>query len=298
MEDSSEKGTYPKLERMHEMALAMYRTGEYHAALKIWRRLQDQKSDFPDIDKWLDRVTQAIQAEIRGKPSPDPSVFRTQREIMVNNGQGPRRHIFHPRKSHVQLNKGIRHRHIVSIFLIILLAILLLSIRNNRSYMLILNPISKKLDCYQGNFFPLGWQKTLELSIGIENDWILDVKNQEIIRELYKGIVVHSVDRFNEQIVEIFMTLGDESLRQMNERSQQSAIYYYKRISSAQFEERVMDKIVRAFINLAFIEIAAKDYESAQNYLDSAREYNQNDPDIILTQRELDTAVKADNSYF
>ncbi len=173
-----------------------------------------------------------------------------------------------------------------------MLMVFLLSIRNNRSYLIQLNPQTYKLECYQGSFFPVGWRKTLVLDVGIETDWVKYVEEQDIIRKLLRGITTHSVNRFNEQIVSIFVMLGDESLTQMTERGQQSAIYYYKRVVEARFADLVTDKIIRAFLNCAKIKMATKDYEGAQSYLDSARDYDQNNPELLIIQRELNALAQ------
>ncbi|MBN1878497.1 hypothetical protein JW823_00120 [bacterium] len=292
MVSGSGSGDSQKNQRLHEMALAMYRTGDLHAAQKIWRRLQEQDPGFPDIDKWLEKVNQALKRSIPNRQQPDPSVFRTQRELMANHGQGPRRRVFHPQKSHIQLEKGIRHRHIVAIFMIIILLILLLSIRNNRSFLIQLNPKTNALVCYQGNFFPVGWQKTLDIDVGIEPDWINYVDDQAIIKDLQKGIIVHSLKKFDERIIDVFMTLGDESLLQMTERGQQSAIYYFKRISSARYETLVREKIAKAFLNLFQITMISRDYEAAARYLDSSKKYVPSNPELIPAQQQLTDALQ------
>lgn len=293
MAADSEIRSEQKKKQMNDMAMAMYRSGDFLTAQKIWLRLNEQDPDYPGIGEWLDRVNLALKKRAGDRPKPDPSVFRTQRDLLANLGQSPRRQIFRPKTSHVQLEKGIRHRHIVGIFAVAFLAILLLSIRNNRTYLLQLNQRTSRLECYQGNFFPVGWKKTLDLEIGIESDWIKYVENRAIIRKLEQGVRVRSVKAFDHSIIDIFMTLGDESLRQMTERGQQSAIYYFKRVADAASEIDVTDRIVRAFVNLSLIKIASRDFESAQRYLNSAREYNAADPGIALVQRDLTLAKKS-----
>lgn len=272
------------------MAGAMYQDGEYDAALKIWIRIKEQNPGFPNIDKW---ILLASRHSRHPSPAPtdiSPSVYRTQRNLLAQSGQGSRNRIFQPRTSHVRLKKGLRHRHIFMILLIVSLIIILFSVRNSRSFLIQLNPKTARLECYQGSFFPYGWQKIMELEIGIEQDWMGYVENKELIRSLRKGVTVHNEDDFNNQIIQIFLNLGDESFLQMTERGQQSAIYYYKRVFDADFETLVVDKIVKAFINLARIMIVSNDYAAAQKYLDKARDYNYPDADIFIVQKSLDAA--------
>lgn len=285
--------TDKKLNRMHTMALGLYRGGDHHSALKIWRRIQETKSDFPEIEKWIDNANRMLQAQIPQKNVPSPSVFREQRDIMAHHGQGPRRRVFHPKTSHVRLKNSVRHRHVFYVFLILVFSIVLLSVRNNRSYLIMLNPVTHKLDCFQGNFFPVGWQRTLELEVGIESDWVKYVGDQDIISRLKKGIKTRSAKRFDEILIEVFMTLGDESLVQMTERGQQSAVYYYRRISEARYSEQVSQKIVRAFINLVRIKITEKDYENARKYLKLAHEHGIPDAGLMDLHREIEAAQQS-----
>jgi hypothetical protein len=286
------------LMHLHTMARAMYQDREYDAALKIWIRIKEQKPGFQNVDKW---ILLASQHSSHSKPAQEgagPSVYRTQRNLLAQSGQGSRNRVFQPRASHVRLKKGLRHRHIFMLLLIVFLIIILFSLRNSRSFLIQLNPRTANLECYQGNFFPYGWQKIMELEIGIEQDWMDYVENKELIRSLRKGVTVHNEEDFNDQIIEIFLNLGDESFRQMTERGQQSAIYYYKRVFDADFEHLVVDKIVKAFINLARIMIVSNDFGAAQKYLDRARDYNYPDSELFTVQKSLDAARESGRLFY
>ncbi|MGB3976856.1 MAG: hypothetical protein WBM02_10710 [bacterium] len=286
-----------KLMRLHAMAEAMYNDGEYAAALKIWSRIKAQNPNFTKIDS---RILLASQKVAQTKKSPNktaPAAYHAQRNLFVENGQSRQHHVFQPRYSGVKLKKGLRHRHVFLLMLIVSLVLVLLSFRNHRSFLIIVNPKTAKLDCYQGDFFPFGQRKIMELDAGIELDWVDYVENKDLIRLLKKGITVYNQDQFNNRIIEIFMNLGDESLHQMTERGQQSAIYYYKRVFDADFEHLVVEKIVKAFVNLARIKIVSRDFTAAQRYLDSAANFNYPIEDIFTVQQDLNVAKGSDRRY-
>ncbi|HPQ39113.1 MAG TPA: tetratricopeptide repeat protein [bacterium] len=283
-ENSNADSKYP---RMHQLALTMYRSGDYSAALKIWRRLKEQKPDFPDIDAWIQRAAKPPYPATTQKPQTDPTVFRTQRELMSRYGNIARRRSFHPRNTPGPLYRRFRDRNLVYTFLILFVFFLLLSIRNNRTYAIRLNPESQVLDCYQGNFFPLGMQKTSEIKVGIDSDWAVRFKNRELIRKLENGIRVHSLDSFDQTVIDIYMALGDDMLKQMTIRSQQSAIYYYKRIESAQYRHRVAMKLAEAFVNLATMALNDGQYQEAREYYETARSYDPSHPDLFPLRDSL-----------
>lgn len=286
-----------KLMRLHSMAVAMFNEGEHAAALKIWSHIKAQNPNFAKIDNWILKASQKMPGTKKTSAKTPPSPYRTQRNLLIENGQSIRSHTFQPRYSGVKLKKGLRHRHVFLLILIVTFLLVLFSFRNHRSFLIIVNPKTNKLDCYQGDFFPFGQQKIMEMDVGIELDWIDYVENKDLIRSLKKGVTVQSQEQFNNRFIEIFMNLGDESLRQMTERGQQSAIYYYKRVFDADFEDLVVEKIVEAFINLARIKMVSKDFSAAQKYLDSASNFNYRPEDIFIVQEDLDAARRDDRSY-
>jgi tetratricopeptide (TPR) repeat protein len=284
-----------KLNELYKKAMSLHNRGDYESALKIWNTIKKSDSKFEGIDRCIFVTSQKIN---QSKSVTNSSAYRTQRNLMTQDGRGPRKRVFQPFSTHVSKPAKIRHRHIVLILLVVFLGLFYLSARNNRTHMIVLNPKTNNLDFYQGNFFPYGWQKSMELEIGIEHDWVAYVENREIIQNLQKGVIVRSRDSLNELIIDTFMTLGDESARQMTERAQQSAIYYYRRVYDASFEDRVVEKIVKSFVNLARIKIIAEDYRLAERYLESANRYDNDAPDLLMVQKELENARKGDDYYF
>ncbi|MBN1296179.1 tetratricopeptide repeat protein [bacterium] len=304
-----------KYPRMHQLALTMYRNGDIGAAFKIWQRLKEQCPDFPEIDKWLQRVSNPVvrangpenrtqqpvgpagSSESRTDPSEsrtdpsesrtDPSVFRMQRDLMGWYGASPRKHTFRPRSSGLPMIRRFRDRNVVYTFLILSVLVLFLSVRNNRSYMLRLNPDTHGVDCYQGNFFPLGWQKTAEIDVGIHPDWHMRFKDRHLIRTLQSGIRVRSLTALDGLVIDLYMTLGDEMLQQMTVLSQQSAIFYYKRIENARYRDRVAAKIAHAFANLARMYLHDGDYNEARRCLASAQSYDPANPDVLALVQEI-----------
>jgi len=287
MNSGEEKKPEQKFERLHQLALAMYRNKDFSAALKIWRRLKERNPDFPDIDKWIDYASRAIQPETRSKPKTDPSVFRTQRELMSEYGTSARKRQFRPKPSSVPMKRRLRHRNVVYISLIFLLLYTLLSFRNNRTYMVKLNVVSYNLDCFQGLFFPVGWERTMELEIGIDSNWTDIFTDQKLIKKLSKGITVHSLKSFDDLIIEVFMDLGNEALRKMTVRSQQSAIFYFKKVESAHFKDLVSTKIALAFIHLSNMSADSGDFDEAGEYYREARKYDHTHPDLFKLSDRL-----------
>ena len=276
-----------KNERMHQLALSMYRTGELSAALKIWKRLKENDPNFPDIDRWINQASKPPYPASRTKPETDPTVFRTQRDLMSQYGNTPRMRAFVPKTGYSTAIKRFRHRNIVFAFLIAMLFGTFLSVRNNRSYMIQLNPVSKQLDCYQGMFFPFGWQKVRELEIGIDSNWTTLFKEKKLINRLKRGVRVNTVQKFDELIIEVFMGLGDQALMQMTIRSQQSAIYYFKQIEAAHFRGKVNKKIAQAFINLTRMKIEDGDQVDARFYFQEARSYDSSNPELNILGTRL-----------
>lgn len=285
-----------KFERMHQLALTMYRSGDSGAALKIWRRIQEKSPDFPDIGKWIQRAARPPYPPSTPKQQTDPTVFRTQRELMSNYGHTARRRQFRPKIGVDGMNPRFRHRNIVYLMLVLGVLCIFLSIRNNRSYHVVLNPVTSRLDCYQGLFFPFGNQLTNELEVGIDRDWTDIFQENADLERLRRGITVHSTKSFDQLMIEVYMNLGNEALKQVQNRSQQSAIYYFKRIEAASFREMVKTKIAEAFLNLAELSITSGDMENATLYYQSARGYDHSHPRLFDVQERISRS--SSNSVF
>ncbi|MCD4653347.1 tetratricopeptide repeat protein [bacterium] len=279
--------TGQKFERMHQLALTMYRSKDLSAALKIWRRIKEKKPDFPDIDKWISHASKPPYPPTATKPQTDPTVFRTQRELISQFGNSSRRRPFRPKSLSTPMKPRLRHRNFVYVFLVLLLLYTVVSFRNNRAYMVQLIPNTTHLTCYQGVFFPLGWQKTMELEIGIENNWTQMFTDKKLINRLKHGISVHSLKEFDKLVIDVYMALGDESVKQMTIRSQQSAIYYFKKIESSDFRSLVSTKIAMAFINLADMKADDGDLDDAREYYQTARKYDHTHPALFELSERL-----------
>ncbi len=284
-----------KLEKMHMKAMSFYNSGNYDAALKVWQNIKNIDPGFKSIDRYIVVSTQKLKSS---ESAPRSSTFRMQRDLMAKNGAGPRKRVFHPGVIHSDEHTRLRHRHIALLVVIFAISMLYLSVRNNRTYMIVLNTQTHNLDCFQGSFFPYGWQKFMELEIGIEHDWVSYVENRDVIRKLERGVAVRSRDAFDEQIIELFITLGDEAARQMTERAQQSAIYYYNRVYDASYQDRVVNKIIDSFVNLARIKIQAEDYRLAERYLQNAGRFKKQTPELLMVQKELENARNTGQRYF
>ncbi len=279
-----------KFDRLHQLALTLYRNGQRETALHYWMKIKDEFPEFPDIDEWIDAASRPIHnPKSTPPPSPDPSVFRQQKEMINRAKRGDRiGHTFTPKPGLELPRQYFRHRHIGLIFLIGFFVYLLASFNNNRSVLFKLYPETGRVTYSQGSFFPYGWEKGTELSIGLEPGWEQDLDDPELTNTLIHGLRIKNSGDFDQLLITLYQKLGRKALHVQSIEKQQQAIYYFKKIEKAKYLDLVKDELSQGFLNLATLYWEQnQDIRSAAQYLQIARYYAPSNPGIDHLQEKL-----------
>ena len=284
-----------KHERLHLLAVSLFKSKDYRSALECWSRIKKENPEFPGLSKWILKASQETISEANTKSQVHQDnrnrqkTFKTRMETAERYGNKlPHKMRFHPIRIRALPKRRIRHRHIAFIMLLIVFLVLALSILNKSRYLLLLNPENGHLVCMQGTFFPYGWEKNTHFLIGLRKGWEEDIDNPVLKKTLIRGIKIYSQNQLDAKIISLFTILGERSLEKMTIQNQMEAIYYFKRIENAGFLDKVRWQIATAFYNLAKLYIEKEnDFRSAMEYTEKARDYSPTYPGIDDLQSKI-----------
>jgi len=239
-----------KYERLHQLALSLQSSGNHESALRCWNKIKSENPGFPEINNLVSIASEATLNDGAGNKSISPSVYRTQKRIIDHFNQRKSTSFqFHPIRDHKPRRRILRHRHIAFLLLIGFCLFLVSSLRNKRAYLLVLEPDTGIVQCYQGTFFPYGWQRPEDINIGLEPGWETSVSDENLRRDLVSGMRLEGAEEFDETLIKLFQHLGQNALKKHDIDSQRKAIYYFKQIEKADFTELIAWDIATAWQN-------------------------------------------------
>lgn len=265
-----------KHRRLHQIALSLHREGDNNSALRCWKKIRLENPDYPGIDKWIAVAASAFLDEKKSNNKHvSPSVYRKQKEIM--DSYSARRSTsfrFRPKPAQNGRPRVLRHRHIAYLFIVFMLLFVILSLKNKRSCLLILQPDTGILTCYQGTFFPYGWEKGDEISVGLQPGWESDLEDEDTRIGLLTGIKLKGGVEFDNLLIDLYQKLGHHALKQHTIQRQREAIYYFKKIEEANFHEVIRWELGTAYYNLASLYLEVnRDPVTALELLQQVRKY-------------------------
>ncbi len=262
--------------RLHQIALSLHRDGDNNSALRCWKKIRTENPGYPGIDKWIAAASSAFFEEEKTRNTPvSPSVFKTQKDIMdQHSSRRSTSFRFRPKPVQSGRTRIIRHRHVAYIFLVFMLLFVILSLQNKRSCLLVLQPETGVLYCYQGTFFPYGWEKSDEISVGLQPGWESDLEDEKTQFSLLKGIKLKGGNEFDELLIDLYQKLGQHALKQRTIEHQREAIYYFKKIEEANFHEIIRWDLGTAYFNLASLYLEVRrDPDTALEHLQQVKKY-------------------------
>jgi tetratricopeptide (TPR) repeat protein len=278
-----------KNERLHQIALSLFRNNDNESALKCWKRIIKDDPDFPDIDRWIESARKRIhQSFADPEESNRRRMFRSQMTLAEHYGYKlSNKTRFQIRSIDAMPMKRIRHRHIAYLLMIGFFIFLWGSARNFRTFLLVHNHESGDLLCYKGTFFPYGWELEDELTVGLTEGWENDLGNPSLTRALFEGIKIHGIKALDNKIIEIYKALGSSALATHTIEKQELAIYYFSRIEKARYGNQVSADLASAYFNLAGLHSELQDKTNALKYLSTAKKYKPTYPGLKNLHTEI-----------
>ncbi|MBN1354946.1 hypothetical protein JXA40_01615 [bacterium] len=264
-----------KNERLHQIALSLFRNGDSETAIRCWNKIRSVDPAFPEINRWLRSARLKAESSSTGVPPGNERwVFKTQLDLAEHYGHKlPNKTRFTFRSGGTLPVKRIRHRHIAYALLVGMALFFWISARNMRSYLLIQQPESGDISCYRGTFFPYGWEKIDTLKIGLSENWEQDLDDARLANSLIHGYKIRGADELDSTIIHLYKSLGKKALTIKTIEQQELAIYYFSRIEKAAYRNLVLNDLATAYVNLARLHYERGNRSQALKHVATARRY-------------------------
>ena len=273
-----------KNQRLLELALSLDRNGQHKKSLEMLLQIKLDEPNFSKLDYWITTVKNNVVEEARSRRTSNNirKAYRQQFDIAHEYGhQVPSKWRFKPKFREFSGTYRIRNRHVAYALIVFLLFVAWASVRNMRKFMLVVTPMTGELTCFKGTFFPYGWEKADQITVGLQPGWEDELENPKLAKQLQNGQIIIGTKKLDAAILNLYKTLGTNALKTKTIENQRIAIYYFKRIEHAQLRKEIAQEMAEAYYNLANLTYReVKDANAARQYLYTAQSYFPNYPGI------------------